>query len=275
MKKKELIIKYLFIFLLSISILITTLSIGIRITILNESFVRKEFTTSHYQKVEQNIKEEMKNSMISTGIDNSVIDDIFTVGDVKKSVEQTLSIIYENKNQTLDTSEIRKRLEANVAKDLEKHNYHLEDQKGYEHFIDSTIKIYTNEFIMLNQLPTVGSTVQKATKADTILALSLSMILLIIIIAKFKKAKHILPASLFTTSFVILFGSYYINKEAGLSSITIFSTTFSEVLRKIIAKTFTTFQYISYAYIIIGLMIIILCIREKHRHRHHHHHHDN
>ena len=275
MKKKELILKHLKILFFSFYILITTVLFGLRITVLNKSFVKSEFTTSHYEKVENNIKTEMKNSMISTGIDNSVIDTIFTKDDVKKSTEQVLSIIYDNNKQEFDTSNIQTRLEENVKENLEKHNYVLQDVNGYNHFIESTIKIYRNEFIMLNQLPKIGSYMQKAIKLTTVMIITLAMILFILIVARFKTMKHILPPCLFATSFVTLFGCFYINKEAGLESITIFSVTFSEVLRKIISNTFHLFQNLSYAYIIIGFLIIIFFIRKKYKHHHHHHHHES
>ena len=57
-----------------------------------------------------------------------------------------------------------------------------------------------------------------------------------------------------------------------ISSITLFSETFSEVLRKIVSKLYLVLQIVSIGYIIVGVLIIIIFIRERHKHHHHHHH---
>ena len=71
---------------------------------------------------------------------------------------------------------------------------------------------------------------------------------------------------LLTTSFLTLFSIWYINKTAGLSSITIFSETFSNIIRLIIEKTFIVFQLISIVLIVLAILLHIFVIHEHRKH---------
>lgn len=271
MSKTKYLLKHIEMFLLSLIILLTTLIVVLRLTVLNKSFVKRQFSEAHYQKVENNLKEEMKASMMSSGINTSVIDTMFTTSDIRDTTNQVIDIIYNYHHQKLDTSKIQTKLEANVQEDLQKHNYQLEDQTGYQEFINSTMKIYQNEFTMLNKVETVGQIATSAIKITTVLSIFLTMSLFLLILLKSKTMKELLPVPLLTTSFLILFGSYYINKTAGLSSITIFSVTFSDILRSMIDKTFLCYKVIAIVYIVIAVFINLFLVKKHHRrHRHHH-----
>ena len=74
MTKKRLILRYVKMFLLSLLIFITTFLVIMRLTILNSSFVERQYTSSYYKEVEKDLKTKMKDSMISSGIDAKVID---------------------------------------------------------------------------------------------------------------------------------------------------------------------------------------------------------
>ena len=264
----KVVLKYLRILIYSLLLFVVTILGGLYLTVLNKGFVSRQFTKSHYQTVEKNIKEEMKRSMISSGVHDSVIDDIFTYQDVEKTVQETLSVIYDNHSYTIDTSEMLKKLEDNIQKDLESHNYKIDDEKGYHEFTSSIIKIYTKEFAMLNQVQKVGKNVQQVTKLVVLAVASISLLLLLVLVLRWKIYKRLISACLFTNSFLILFCIYYIYEKAGLASTFIFSETFSQVLRKTINSTFLYFRNFAIAYAILGALIIILFVRERFKHYH-------
>lgn len=262
----KIILKYIRILIYSILLLIlTTLGI-LYLTVLNKGFIKKQFTEEHYKTVEKNIKDEMKRSMISSGINDSVIDDIFNYKTVEKSIDETLNVIYENHTYEIDTKEMQERLESNIQKYLENHNYKLEDEKSYHEFTKSIIDIYTKEFAMLDQVQKVGKYVQPATKIIVVPIAVLSLLLLLVLILRWKIYKRIISSCLFTNSILLLFGTKYIYNKAGLSSTYLFSETFSKILRKIINNTISYFTIISIIYIVLGLLIILLFVRERHKH---------
>lgn len=265
MGKKHVIIRYLRIFFLSILIFVSTLCLGLSFTVLNKDFVEKQFDDNHYKNVEENIKNEMKRNMISSGISDTVIDSMFDSSDIRKTVGETLNILYENSKYKIDTTDMQKKLETNIIEDLHKKNYKIEDTKGFEHFTKSTVDIYEKEFIMLNQIQKVGHYMQKIIKVTMLIGIAVASIILVIVVARWKHYKRVLSPALFTNAFLFLFACWYINKEAGLTSITIFSETFSEVLRRIIQNTFQVFQNISYIYLVLGVIIIILFVRKHHK----------
>ena len=257
--------KYLRIFLMSIMIFISTLTLGLSFTVLNKDFIEKQFDDNHYKNVEKNIKDEMKRNMISSGISDTVIDSTFTSSDVRQTVQETLNILYENSKYKIDTKDMQKRLEENITKDLKNKNYRIDNQVGFDHFTKSVVDIYEKEFIMLNQVQKVGTYMQKIIKVTMLIGIALAALILVIVVAKWKQYKRVLPAALFTNAFFFLFSCWYINKEAGLESITLFSETFSQVLRRIIKQTFGVFQITSYVYLVLGVLIIILFVKRHHK----------
>ena len=265
MGKEHVIRKYLRIFFLSIMIMVSTLCLGLSFTVLNKDFIEKQFDENHYKNVEKNIKEEMKRSMISSGISDTVIDSTFSSNDVRKTVQETLNILYENSKYKIDTTDMQKKLEENITLDLKNKNYKIEDQEGFDTFTKSIVDIYEKEFIMLNQVQKVGHYMQKIIKVTMLIGIAAAALILVIVVARWKHYKRVLPPALFTNAFLYLFGCWYVNKEAGLSSITLFSETFSIVLRRIIKETFTVFQVTSYVYLALGVLIIILFFRRHHK----------
>lgn len=273
MTKKRLIFRYVKMFLLSLLIFITTFLVVVRLTILNSAFVERQYTTSYYKNVEKDLKTKMKDSMISSGIDDKVIDTMFDHSDVKKTSEEALDIIYNYNKQSLDTSKIKAKLEENVRNNLIEKNYVVPEDDGFKNFIDSTMDIYESEFDMLNHISTVGIYMQTVIKVVTVLVIMLVVITALIITVRYRKMPRYLPVALFTTSFLNIFGGFYIYNTAGLGSITVISPTFSEILRKVLSKTFQTFYMVSFVYILLGILLCFFI--HQHRHRHHHHHHSH
>ncbi len=269
--KKATILNHIKMFLLAIYLLLTTIILILRITVLNRAFIEKQFNEEHYQKVERYLKETMKESMISSGIDDKVIDSMFTKEDIKDTTKQTLDIIYNYHKQSLNTTKIENNLRKNVEKNLKEKNYKVDNQKNFDTFINSIMKIYHSEFTMLNHLTKVGKYMNMIIKAFSVAAIILVSSFIILILLRKKTIKKLLPVPLFTTSFILLFVTWYINKTAGLSSITVFSKTFSEIIRKIIKNTFISIKILAIIYIIIAIILQLFFIHYHKRHRHHTH----
>ena len=261
-------IKYLFniigMLIFSCLVLVFTILCILKFTVLDKNYILSMYSSKHYKEVEIYLKDEMKKSMISSGIDNEVIDDIFNKNDIKQSTEEMLSIIYDGNIKEIDVSLIEDRLRKNVEDNIKRKNFTLEDEIGYNRFVKSIIDIYKGEFIMFNQISKVSKVVNKIEKYFNYVFISLSVILILISIILLIKKKLFmyLPISLFVSSFLILFGIFYSDKIVGFSDITIISMTFSEVLRKIIFNVFALYKNISIVFVIIG-MIIIFFRKEK------------
>lgn len=270
MTRKKLILGYLEKFFFSLALIIFTCSAILKVTVLNKDFVASKFTTEHYKEVEVDLKEEMKGSMMSSGLDSSIIDDMFTTKDIEDTTMQMLNIVYNFSNKKVDTSNVEEHLRENIKKNLEKKGFNIDNEAAYNEFVTSVMDIYRGEFIMLDQLPKVGKVVQVADKAITILTIVFSLIVFIWMIIRRKRLNRFVPVGLFTTSFFIIFSCLYVNKEAGLTGITIISVTFSKILREVIKSTFTIYYVVAIIYIIIGIMILLL---HKYRRRKHHHRH--
>ena len=257
----ELIEKFLFcIFLLSFTILTI-----LKFTVLDKNYIQSKYSIYHYKIVEKSLKTDMKNSMISSGIDSSVIDTIFDYHDVENTTKQVLSTVYDDKNQKIDVSSIEEKLKANIQLDLEKKNFSLKDEKGYQKFVKSIMDIYKGEFILFGQITKVRNIFRKIIKYFNPIYIGLSILLLISMIFLLirKKFFQFLPISLFFSSFLILFGIFYADYFVGFQNITIVSETFSTILRKIILSTFDICKIVSIVFIIVGIIFILIRREEK------------
>ena len=118
---------------------------------------------------------------------------------------------------------------------------------------------------MLNQVQRVGNYMQKIIKVTVLVGIACAALILVIVVARWKHYKRVISAALFTNAYLFLFGCWYINKEAGLASITLFSETFSQVLRRIIRETFNVFQITSIIYLVLGILVILFFVRRHHK----------
>ncbi len=259
MRKIKLLFQYFEMFVLSVLVLGLTLLCVLKFTILDKNYVLSMYDEKHYKEVEEFLKSEMQKSMISTGISSSVIDDMFTASDVKKSTEEVLSILYDDNKQKLDVSSIEEKLRSNIDKDLKEKQFTLSDTEGYEEFVKSIMDIYKGEFLILNQTMKISKGIHLVNKYLNLAIIILGILILIylVILILRKKFLQYVPVSLFFTSFLIIFSIYYSDVKVGFRNITIISESFSEIIRKIISTTFQVCLILVVVYLILGIILIL------------------
>ena len=255
MNKVKLLAHYLELFILSILILLFTLLITLKFTLLNEEFVMSKFNDKHYEEVENFLKKEMKNSMISSGIDNTVIDNMFDKEDIKDTTKQTLDILYKDYTKALDVSKIENKLKENIHENLAEKNFETSDEKGLKSFVDSIMTIYKSEFYMFDKLSTIGKIITRVSTIVDIVLIVLGILIVLELLIRIKKLPKKLPVPLFTSSFLLLFGTIYIYEKAGIANFTIISLPFSKIIRELISSTFHIYQVIAIIFIMVGILL--------------------
>ena len=252
----QLIGKFLFCIIILSFIILTIL----KFTIFDKDYIQSKYSVYHYKKVERTLKSDMKKSMISSGIDSSIIDTMFDYHDVENTTKQVLSTLYDENNQEIDVSTIEEKLKENIKKDLEKKNFSLKDEKGYQRFVKSIMDIYKGEFIVFGQINKIRNIFRKIMKYFNPIYIALASIVFIlsVILVIRKKFLLFLPISLFFSSFLLLFGILYADYYVGFQNITIISETFSTILRKIILSTFDICKLVSFTIFIVGILSILI-----------------
>lgn len=269
MSKLNTFLSYIEMFIFSFLLFVFTCFLLVKITFFNRNFISVQFNSTHYDMVEKYLKDEMKRNLISSEIDDVVIDDMFTRNDIVSSTKQVLDILYYNSSMKFDTTSIENTLKTNIIKNLESKNFSMDDEAGFQDFVDSIMNIYKGEFIMFGKVSKIGSIIQKCDKLISIGTVLLGSLLALYLVFRRNKIKQLLPVALFMSSILILFGTYYINHEAGLSSITVISVTFSNILRKIIMSSFDLYRIVSYGYIVLGILLVLLLVKKRRHHRRH------
>lgn len=258
MNKIKLFTHYVELFLLSMIFLIFTGLVLVRMTVLNRNFVASCFSTSHYKEVEEALKKEMKHSMISSGIRSEVIDTMFTKEDIQKTTSRTLDILYNDYRLHFEHSDIEKRLRENIQNDLKEQNFTSNDESGLNHFVKSIMKIYEAEFHMLNHVSSLGKIIQLVTPFVDVLCYLCGGILLLWMIFRRRYLTQILSVPFFTSGMLILFGIYYVSTRTEIRHFTMFSLTFSKIVRRIILETFTVFNVVAVTFFFLGICVILL-----------------
>ncbi len=267
LNKIKLLGHYLEIFFLSILVFLFTSLLVCKMTILKEEYTYQKISEKQYQEGLEDIQEKMKNSMISSGINKKVITDTFTIQDIKKSTKELLDILYQGKKKELELQQLEEKLRENITKDLAEKNFIIEQEKGLDDFVNSIMQIYKDEFAMGKLFSPIilkiGNIIPKINNYLNSIIIGLGILLGLWLFLRRKKIFLKISVPLLTTSFLLLFGTYYIKVNSGIESFTIINTSFSKVIRLIISSTFEILQIISYIYLFLGFIFAFLSKKNK------------
>ena len=256
--KTKLIIDYLTIFLISLLVLVFTNSLIIRCTILNKNFVKNNIDYNYYEKVNTEIKRNMKNNMLSIHIDSKVLDNVYTKKDIKNSINNSLEILYDDYKKKIDSKNVEKKLRENINNYFKENNITEVNQTGLDEFVDIIMDTYESEFNISNNINDIGKIINRLTNIFNVVLL-LSGITLILLIVYFRKniIKYFMTP-LFTTSLLNMFFVGYINSRIIIKYIMVVSNSFSIIIRNILSNIISTIIIVSVLYLFIAFSTLII-----------------
>ena len=254
-------------FLASIILVLISVLLVFKATIFNKSYLLKSLDSSnYYDKVYDEIEKDMKNSLRSSGLDESVVNNLYKKSDVKNDIINLVGSIYSGSKYYASTDEIERKLNSNIDKYLVSKNIVLEDRKALDSYISSITEIYSKETSLYGYLQNYTSKFMKiSTFFDFTIAFGIILIIIIIILNKYKFKIHFLGVTLLSSSMMLLYLRHFIWNKIDYKNILIISDAFSDVLRKMLVDVNNYSMYFVYVFALLGFILMFINSWEKRR----------
>lgn len=260
-------LKFIFVMILTVAIIgLGLFSIAFS-TVLNKDYVvqkleETDFYSGTYKLVESNFE----NYIYQSGLDEEVLKEICSQDKVKKDINIMLNNIYSGTNQSIDTTEISEKLNANIDKSGIKNK---QNESAINEFVKHICQEYTDTLVhskyeteinkMYNKINTLLNKVY-----NTLLIVFFIDLILIIIINKKKISKDIqaLGIALMSASMFQIVACQIITSNVDVKNIKIFNDVFSNCLVTIIQDVLNKINSLAlgtciFAVIILGIYVSI------------------
>jgi hypothetical protein len=260
MKSIKIIFKYILGLLLTISIFFVFILLLAKLTVLNENYIYKTMDKiDYYNKVNETIKTKLIQNNMSSGFDDEILDDIYTINNIKKDVKSTINSLYTNKELKIDTNEIKNKLTINVDNYIKENKIKISDKKALDEHINILVKVYIDEITYYSYLNGYVDKIVKINKyANISLIIMVCLTILLLVLLLFIIKQNILPACLMAVGLFMIFMYYHTLINIDYQTITIISTNFSILIRNIGKNLMNIYTISSYIFIGLGLFLGII-----------------
>lgn len=262
MKLIKQILSFIFIIILSISILCSFLVFIFSNTILNKGYIlNKMEECNYYEQTYLDMNEILEQYIGPSGLDEEVLKDIYTENKIKDDINTTVNTIFTGEEKAIETEAIREKLNKNIYK-----NYNIKDneKEAITNFENTIINEYTKQithhdylYILENYIPTANKII---AKLKIIMPFTICIIIVILIILNIKKKNKIMQGILIgflSASFTIIIMGIIININVKFESILILNETFSNLVRNIINELLKILQNIGIITAILSTIFLI------------------
>ena len=261
-------LKFIFIMILTVAIIGLGLFAIAFSTVLNKDYVvqkleETDFYSGTYKLVESNFE----NYIYQSGLDEEVLKEICSQDKVKKDINIMLNNIYSGTNQSIDTTEISEKLNANIDKSGIKNK---QNESAINEFVKHICQEYTDTLVhskyeteinkMYNKINTLLNKVY-----NTLLIVFFIDLILIIIINKKKISKDIqaLGIALMSASMFQIVACQIITSNVDVKNIKIFNDVFSNCLVTIIQDVLNKINSLALGTCIFAVIILGIYVSKK------------
>ncbi len=261
----EIIIRSILIIILFISLLGFSILNIISKTICTENYaLQKLEETNYYGNIYTQIKSDFRNYIFQSGLDESVIDDVVTLDEVKEDTKKMITGIYNGISEEIKVDKIEERLNNNINKSLEGRSLTPEIREAIQVFVNQITTQYEetlSKTIYQNDIYKYYSKIENIVRNGEKITIVVALISGILIIAiNFKKLfKNIgflgIPFLSAGISCKVIYA--YITKEIYIQHFTILNDAVSITLREYLLGIVKEISKYGYIYIIIGTILII------------------
>lgn len=267
--KLRLIFGYIILFLESLVLLSITLLVVFRFTIFDKSYIKNEFNKNdYYKKLNKEIKTEMSYYTEQSGFNDTVLDDIYSLTDVKNTTNSFISNVYSGNKYDINTNQLEDKLNDNINKYIESENFKVVDQDELNKFTKQISSVYSDEIRLMGYLDKVRKYIPKVIDLSEYAIVTLFAVLVFLIIINEKLCRRRdFSVILYTSAFILLFTIISIRASIDIKNLLIYSETISNTFISIIKNLFNYIAFISLLYIGLGLIIDLLKKEKRRRYK--------
>ena len=266
MKIFRYIISIILAFLLMISILLTVALQIVSSTILNKDYILGKLDeANYYNNVYEQIKDSLAGYIGPSGLDEEVLENIYTREQVKEDINLIINNIYENKNDKINTEDIKEKLQNNIEASVGSGLLTKENKNSIEDFIDKIANEYVQNISHDPYFEKVGTIINKAKdvvgKVEGIIIfvpIILAVVILLLNIKQISSAVRFIAISILTSGVIGIALKLFIETKINISNILIINDSFSEVIKNVINSILNNINTMSIIGIIGSIVLIVL-----------------
>lgn len=267
--KRKVIFKYIIEFLIAIFLFFLIISLILKFTIFNESYLLKKIEeNNYYDTLYDNIQEEMSYYIVQSGLEKEVLNNIYTIDDIKKDVNALVKSFCANEKVTFDTLEIRNRLEQNILEYLTKNNIKISDEESLTDFVNKMIEVYEECINLSNGLSKISDTFNMLSNFLNYFIIITTIVLFLMIVYLWLLHRNNFGVSSLTVGILLILLNFLAIKYIDIENILFYSSEISNIIKDIVFNILNTIKYFGYAFIVYGIIAssispIINKIRKK------------
>ena len=266
MKIFRYIISIILAFLLMISILLTVALQIVSSTILNKDYILGKLDeANYYNNVYEQIKDSLAGYIGPSGLDEEVLENIYTREQVKEDINLIINNIYENKNDKINTEDIKEKLQNNIEASVGSGLLTKENRNSIEDFIDKIADEYVQNISHDPYFEKVGMIINKVKdmigKVEGIIIfvpIILAVVILLLNIKQISSAIRFIAISILTSGVIGIVIKVFLETKINISNILIINDSFSEVIKNVINSILNNINTMSIIGIIGSIVLIVL-----------------
>ena len=266
MKIFKYIISIILAFLLMLSILLTVALQIVSTTILNKDYILGKLDeANYYNNVYEQIKDSLAGYIGPSGLDEEVLENIYTREQVKEDINLIINNIYENKDDKINTEDIKEKLQNNIEASVGSGLLTKENKKSIEDFIDKIADEYVQNISHDPYFEKVGMIINKVKdmigKVEGIIIfvpIILAVVILLLNIKQISSAIRFIAISILTSGVIGIVIKVFLETKINISNILIINDSFSEVIKNVINSILNNINTMSIIGIIGSIVIIVL-----------------
>lgn len=259
MNRVKLILSYLFGFITSVLLSIIVILIILKFVVLDKENIKNVLVkNNYYNEVYKGTLEEMQNYMVSSGLEENILDDIFSENDIKTEINNYIDSIYSQTKYSVNSDKVKERLTNNINNYLSSNNLDVTNRNELDLFIKDMINIYENQITFYKAFNYVTGIINKVlNNFDRLIDLTYILTVIVIIIMYLVRNMFI-SSSILSGGFILLFTRFMIYEKIDIDNIMIISEYFSESFKYILYRIGHYLLLGSVLLIALGLIILII-----------------
>lgn len=256
MNRVKIILRGVLGFICSVLLFVLVMLAIFKLTIFNKNYVLKQITSDdYYTKVYEEINEDMKNSLLSSGLDETILNGLLTKNDVKKETKNLIGSIYSGSKFNVDTESFKEKLNKNIENYLKEKNIQVTDQKSLDTFVSNIVSVYKKEISLYGYLQSyVGKFVKISNLMDVAIIAIVLLLLICFIILRYGLHRRYSGVISMSAGLMLLYFKSYIYEQIDMKNLLIISDSFSSLLRKILLDINDKFLLVSFVLVILGIL---------------------
>ena len=266
MKKHKIIVDYLLAFGVSLIVTLLSLMLVIRFTVFNNNYIKNNLVQNdYYDNLSKEIIEDMKSYIVSSGLSDEVLNDLFTIDQLTNDVENYVDYLFGN-NIIFDENHIRSKLQTNIDQYLKKYQIKISDTESLELFIEDIVGIYYKEVSLYGYLNNYVQIFNKINSILNIFIIVTIVVLLVCLIIYLKVFNaHYIDSSIMSSGLSLIFIRYYLYNRIDIDYLIIITDNFSSLIKYIFHHICYLFGIIGSLLIVVGAIFIIVkyCVNNK------------